>query len=171
VTAARAPDRGRLAWARLWLSYQRYGLVLLGGALGLGALALCLPVWAAIPLGLLSLGPGGFGVVVLARWKRKVRATRLAERRIADGRFRVEQIRTMCGDPCFRVVARQVLARAGYARRERAAIVARLGAELARAQQTLLFVDHARGVVIEVADGRRTERPFHGRAAAPSLEG
>jgi hypothetical protein len=144
------------AWR--FLRYQAYGLALVGGGLALAALALArLPWWLGGLAALATLWPLGFGVEVLRRWPRKLRAARVAERRVASGRFRPAQVRSLCGDPCFRVVARDILTGAGVPRRQRRRIIAGYRAELAREQRTAFVVDHARGVVVTIIDGRATE--------------
>ena len=154
------PQLGRLARARLWLSYQRYGLLLCGGGVALPlAVALLWPrlFWVWIPLALLVLKPIGFGVTVLRRWPRKLRATLVAEHRLQRGRFRPESVRGYCGDPCFRLVAHEILTRAGMPAAERRALVARLRAEHEQSSRVLLLVDHATGTVFTVQGGQVTE--------------
>jgi hypothetical protein len=88
-----------------------------------------------------------FGVTVLARWPRKLRATWIAQRRIDAGRFSPRSIRGFCGDPCFRVVAHEILRRAGVPRAERRRIVHQYREELRRDRSTLVIVDHLAGTV------------------------
>lgn len=150
------PHLGGLARARLWLSYQRYGVLLCGGGVALPAtIALLWPglFWVWIPLALLMLKPIGFGVTVLRRWPRKLRATLIAEHRMQRGRFRPESVKAYCGDPCFRLVAHEILTRAGMPAAERRALVARLRAEHEQSSRVLLLVDHATGTVFTVHGG------------------
>lgn len=144
---------------RLWLSYQRYGIVLTLGSLATIALAAWLaPWWLAVAVGLVALWPIGFGVIVLRRWPRKLRATLVAEHRLAAGRFRPAQVRPYCGDPCFRVVAGEILGRAGTAPAERRALIAAYRAELERERDIVVMIDHSRGVIVTVEQGRVTEQ-------------
>ena len=162
------PHLGRLARARLWLSYQRYGMLLCGGGVALPAsVALAWPrlFWVWAPLALLMLKPIGFGVTVLRRWPKKLRATRIAAHRMRRGRFRPESVKSYCGDPCFRLVAHEILARAGMPAAERRALVARLRAEH-ESSQVLLLVDHATGTVFTVQGSQFAEVP-RVPAAAP----
>jgi hypothetical protein len=155
---------------RLWLSYQRYAIALvLAPAALVVAAAVALPWWAAGALGLAASWPMGFGLIVLRRWSRKLRATHLADRRIAAGRFRATSLRPYCGDPCFRVVAHEILRRAGWPRDERRRLVASLRGELARERELSFVVDHARGVIVTVVDGRRVEAPLIAADLAPPL--
>lgn len=154
------PRLGRLARARLWLSYQRYGLLLCGGGVALPAtVALLWPrlFWLWAPLALLVLKPIGFGVTVLGRWPKKLRATLIAEHRMQRGRFRPASVKSYCGDPCFRLVAREILTRAGMPAAERRALVARLRAEHEQSSRVLLLVDHATGTVFTVQGDQVTE--------------
>ena len=83
-------------------------------------------------MALIALVPFKFGVTVLARWPRKLRATRIAELRIRSGRFAPASVRPYCGDPCFRVVAREILRRGGVSRADRRDLIAGWAAELRR---------------------------------------
>ena len=163
------PALGRLARARLWLSYQRYGLLLCSSAVVPVTVALLWPwlYWVWAPLALLALPPMRFGVTVLGRWPRKLRATLVAEHRIRRGRFRPESVRSYCGDPCFRLVAHEILTRAGMPAAERRALVARLRAEHEASSRVLLLVDHATGTVFTVQDGRVESRSPVSGASAP----
>jgi hypothetical protein len=154
------PELGPLARARLWLSYQRYGLLLCGSAALPVTIALLWPwlFWVWAPLALVMWKPVAFGVTVLGRWPRKLRATLVAEHRMRRGRFRPESVEAYCGDPCFRLVAHEILARAGMPAAERRALVARLRAEHEKSSRVLLLVDHATGTVFTVQDGRVESR-------------
>ena len=136
---------------RLWLSYQRYALLLIGApALAVAALAAWTSPWWWVPAGLVAQWPVRFGVAVFARWPRKLRATRLATARIRAGRFSPRSIRGHCGDPCFRVVAHEILRRAGLPRAERRRIVSQYREELRRDRSTLVIVDHLAGTVTTI---------------------
>jgi hypothetical protein len=138
---------------RLWLSYQRYALLL-------GALTIAIPaaivgfaptVWwlyvlAAIPV--IRLGMATVGVY--RRWPEKIRATRLADRRIASGQFTPKFVENYCEDPCFRVVARELLRRAGYDRKQRRAIVREFARQAKANSDVVLMVNHQTGVVTTV---------------------
>jgi hypothetical protein len=141
---------------RLWLSYQRYAFLLIGApAAALAAAALWGPWWLAAAVGLAAIAPVGFAVEVLGRWPRKLRATRVAQARIQAGRFAPSSIRGYCGDPCFRVVAREILAAAGTPRAERRALVRQFSEQLRRERSVVLLVDHTKGTVITIgAEGQ-----------------
>lgn len=122
---------GRAERARLWLSYQRYAVLLVA----LAALVMAAAAWAAWTgprAGWWLLAPVpvyiaykllGFAREVHGRWPRKLRATLLASQRIAAGRFRPASVRAYCGDPCFRVVASEILRRSGMTRAERGRLI------------------------------------------------
>ena len=112
---------------RLWCSYQRYALALAAGAVGLvaGIGATAPAVWwlwlvAALPVYKLV----EYSWEVGRRYPRKLRATALAIRRIEAGRFRPRSVAPYCGDPCFRLVAREILRRARIPRPERTQLIA-----------------------------------------------
>jgi hypothetical protein len=159
--AARRPGRvklpplGAAARARLWLSYQRYAIAIVAAtAAVVGAAIAVAPPWIWIPLVLVAIAPLSFAGRVLAMWPRKLRATRIALARIASGRFAPAQVRGHCGDPCFRVVADEILRRAGVDRRQRQSLIAGYEEELGR-RDVLLLVDRTAGVVVTVgADGQ-----------------
>lgn len=162
MTRIRLPALGALETAWLWLSWQRYALLL--AVLGLTPLvlvgALAPTVWWAWLLALpVAARVGVFAVVVWRRWPAKRHALRVALFRIAAGRFDPEQVRRHCGDPCFRLVAHECLRRAGIAGAERRRLVAAYAAVLSAERSELLVIDHVRGEVLRVSGGRsRRER-------------
>ena len=142
------PRLGRLEQARLWLSYQRYALLLfLAPALALVALVAWASPWWWAPAALAALVPLRFGASVYARWPRKVHATRVALHRIAAGRFASARVRGFCGDPCFRVVAHEILRRAGLPPAERRRLIRLYSLELRRDRSTVVILDHVAGTV------------------------
>lgn len=147
--AAPAARRFRLApmpagaRLRLWLSYQRYAALLLFAPLtALVAAAWLLPWWAAVLLALPAIAPLRFSFVVAARWPRKLRATQVAMHRQRLGRFEARSVRAYCGDPCFRVVAGEILARAGISRRERRRLIRQFATELRDEERLVVYFDH-----------------------------
>lgn len=159
----RQQTKRSLGWAerlRLWFSYQRYAFILV--VLPVGVVAALIGVapswwWLWGPVALVALKFVAFAVEVYGRWPRKMRATLLADRRIAAGRFRPEMVRRYCGDPCFRVVAREILRRAGVDRPTRQQLIRQFAAEEAERGHTLVMVDPAGGVRFEV-DGHSIRR-------------
>ena len=134
MSASRYPF-GRAELVRLWFSYQRHAFVLVALNVAIVAsIALLAPrawyLWllAAIPIGKI----GALAWWVLRRWPRKLRATALASRRIENGRFRPRMVRNFCDDPCFRVVAHEILRRAGMSRGERREVVRQFAKELSQ---------------------------------------
>ncbi len=149
TTRVRLPELPRVTRVRLWLRYQRYAFALIGAPTALVALASrALPWWAVAVLALAALAPVRFGVEVWSRYPRKIRATRIALARIATGTFTSASVKRHCGDPCFRLVADEVLARAGVPRVERRLVIKRFAEQLRREDSMLVLVDHVRGTVI-----------------------
>jgi hypothetical protein len=142
------PRLGRLERARLWLSYQRYAILLFGAAAAAMALlvAWTSPWWWA-PAALAALVPVRFAVSVLARWPRKLQATRVAVHRLEAGRFSPRQIRAYCGDPCFKLVAAEILRRAGLPLAQRRRLIDQYSEELRRDRSTVVIFDHTSGTV------------------------
>jgi hypothetical protein len=143
---------------RLWLSYQRYAVLLGALTLAIPTAILCFAptVWwlyllAAYPVIRLAMATVG----VHRRWPEKLRATRLADRRIAADQFTPKFVENYCEDPCFRVVARELLRRAGYDRRQRRAIVREFARQAKANSDVVLLVDHQTGVVTTI-EGRET---------------
>ena len=154
----RLPELGTLATARLWLSYQRYAFLLLGLPIAVFALAAAYaPWWAAVLVALAAIAPVRFGIDVLLRWPKKLRATRIAIARIDAGSFETRSVRRYCTDPCFRVVASELLGRAGVPRLERRAVIRRFADEVRREGNFIVLVDHANGTVTTVG-GNSQER-------------
>jgi len=148
---------GMLELCRLWLSYQRYAFVLGGLAGGVVAgVALYDPaawyLWlvAAVPVvKLLQLT-----AEVAGRWQRKLRATALAARRLETGRFKPQFVENYCGDPCFRVVAREILCRAGIDRAERRRLIREYTGRAKARSDVILMVNRDAGVQVRVSGGR-----------------
>lgn len=132
MSAAHRYTLGRAERVRLWLGYQRYAFLLAGLALAICAVvAFWAAVWwvwllAAVPVVKLL----RFAGAVYGRWPRKLRATVLATRRIESGRFAARAVRGYCGDPCYRVVAGEILRRAGMDRRARRRLIRQFAREL-----------------------------------------
>ncbi len=152
------PELGILATARLFASYQRYGALLVGvPVLAVALAAAYAPWWACALVGLAGIAPARFGVEVLLRWPRKLRATRVGLARVQHGSFSPASVRRYCGDPCYRVVARELLVRAGVPRPERRALIRRFADELRREGELVVLVDHVNGTVTTIG-GNAHER-------------
>jgi hypothetical protein len=148
-TKVSLPELSMLERARLWLGFQRYAFVLLGAPTALVTVSvLALPWWATAVLAVAALAPVSFGVTVWSRYPRKIRATRVALARIANGSFSPASVKRHCGDPCFRLVADEILRRANMARSERKLVIKGFAEQLRREDSMLVLVDHVRGTVI-----------------------
>ena len=146
------------AWtrARLWLRYQRYAFVLVGAPLTWVALAIAFAPWWLVGIAVLAaIAPVRFGVIVAARWPRKLRATYLARARIERGSFAPSSIKNYCGDPCFRLVADEILTYAAIARSERHRIIHEYREQLRLEDSMLVLVDHVRGTVTMIGGDSR----------------
>jgi hypothetical protein len=155
----RLPELSSIERARLWLRYQRYAFVLVVVPTVLVTLAaIMLPWWAALILGLCAIAPVRFGVEVWFRYPRKIRATRVALARIQAGSFHHASIKRHCGDPCFRLVADEILARAGMPRAERRLVISMYREQLNKEDSMLVLVDHVRGTVITLGGDTRERR-------------
>jgi hypothetical protein len=158
VGRVQLPRVGVLERARLWLSYQRYAFVLVAAPVaGVALAATYARWWVAALVGLVGLVPARFGIEVFARWPRKLRATRIAIARVEAGTFTPASIKGYCGDPCFRVVADEVLARADMPRRDRKLCIRRFSDELRRERSLVVVIDHVRGTAT-VLGGDARER-------------
>ncbi len=159
---------------RLWCSYQRYAVLMaVAPTAAVAALAVAWPgawwLWGPAALGALKMY--GFAADIYGRWPRKVRATLLADRRIAAGRFRPEMVQRYCGDPCFRVVAREILRRAGLPPAERRALMTRFTEAEAERGRTLVLINRHDGVLFEM-DGHSVRRQHLARTPrAPTPTG
>lgn len=154
----------------LWLSYQRYALLGAVGLLGLGAAAVALDHawWAWATAGLVAVLVGPLVVHMWREYPRKWRATALATRRIAAGTFGPVSLQHYCGDPCWRVVAHEVLRRAGMPRAQRRRVVAQLRAEHEAQSHALLIVDHTKGTLVRVQGGVTTTTRIPSSPPSPS---
>lgn len=138
---------------RLWLSYQRYALLLSTGcATMIGATALLGTAWTwgwagLVVVGPLSLRVGHFAVEVFRAHPRKLRATWAHQRRIDSQRFSPTALRAYCGDPCWRLVADEILTRAGLPADQRRDLIRTFADEIERDAHATVFVDHVNGTV------------------------
>jgi hypothetical protein len=148
--------RFELFWVAV--SYQRYAFLLAfiaSGLLGGGVWLSTAGYWYfGVPAALGAVKVGAFSAGVASRLSEKMRVTAVAQRRIDAGRFEPAMVRNFCGDPCFRVMAREVLRRAGLGRRERDALVAQYQAMLDEESGQTLIIDHTRGQVFRVEEGQ-----------------
>jgi len=152
------PEVGSIERVRLWLRFQRYGLLLVGAPLVAVVVAVrAMPWWVAMFVGIVGLAPARFGVEVLSRWPKKLRALRIGIARIRAQRFTVTSIKPYCGDPCFRVVADELLRRAGEPRAARRDAIRRYANDLREQERMLVLVDHVRGTVPTIGGNAREE--------------
>lgn len=160
---------GPIERARLWLSYQRYALLMAAvPSAVVGAVAWRWPSawWAWGPLALFLPWFYRTALDIWRRFPRKMRATLLADLRIRAGRFEPRMVRRYCGDPCFRVVAVEILTRAGIPSAERRRLIARFAEEEAERGHTLVFARPDGSVQIHV-DGKSIRRLPQSGAGAP----
>jgi hypothetical protein len=152
---------------RLWLRYQRYAALLVLLALATFAAGLWATWswrWGALSWLLVvpvALRVAGFAVEVVRAYPRKLRATALAWRRIERGSFTPVAVRGWCGDPCWRVVADEVLRKAGLPRAERRRVIADYAAQLRREAGETIVIDHRAGTVTTWSEGQPSVRPLH----------
>jgi hypothetical protein len=107
-------DPGTREVARLVLSYQRYAALVIGIILGLSWLASFVgTTWAWGLAIVLAVPLGWFGTLVALRLPHKLRLTRAQDARIRRGKFNPDDLLPWVEDPCYRVVAREILVRAG----------------------------------------------------------
>lgn len=149
-SASSADAFGLRTRAWLWLSYQRYAFVLLLPAIGLPlglylvfpdawyawVPALAVTAWLATPI-----------VHILTGFGKKLRATIVYTRRYRRNGFSPELMRSLSEDPCSRVVALEVMQRAGVPRAEARAVVARFAKEAREQPDYVVYVNRAAGTV------------------------
>lgn len=145
---SRASIRGIEA-VRLFVSYQRYSLVIFGAVCALASSTYLLAQsglagWIKWPLailvGLFAIRCLHFFWVVASAWPRKRRATELAIRRIESQRFQPRSLRRYFEDPCYRVVGREILRRSGLSRIHQQEIIRELS-HLARQPDFKIYVN------------------------------
>ncbi len=157
------PDLGLVETLWLWLSFQRYA-ILLGLLAFAPALALALFAigawWAWALAGLVGLRLGLYAYAVGRRGSAKLHALRVALFRIERGRFDALRVRRHCSDPCFRVVAHESLRRAGVPAAERRRLVRAYAEELKGESSALVVIDHRRGELRSTIAGQTTTTSF-----------
>lgn len=157
----------------LWLSFQRYALLL--GVLALAPLGLvwltARDTWWAWCLALpASARVGRFALDIARRWPRKLRALRVASWRIAQGRFTPAEIRGHCADPCFRLVAREILRRAQVPARAARQLVRAHARELRAEASELVIVDHRHGQILRISGTRSSSNPIDPPDSSPGAQ-
>ncbi len=157
------PGLGTAETVWLWLSFQRYALLLsllaLAPLVGLTALGV-LAWWAWALAALLALRLAAYAYAIGRRGRAKLHALRVALHRIERGTFSPDRVRRHCADPCFRVVARESLRRAGIPAAERRRLVRVYARELADEGSALVVIDHRRGEVRQTVGGAMTTTSF-----------
>jgi hypothetical protein len=151
LSAARTQTFPATERIRLALSYQRYAFLLAVVTGFVATIALVyLPWYLAIIAALVCLKLASATVFITSKLPRKMRATALADRRIARGNFHPRRVQPYCADPCFRVVADEILRRAGYGFRERRSLLRELTAAAEADARAVVFVDHKQGTVVRM---------------------
>ena len=111
---------------RLWLSYQRYALMLTSFALACPLVTyVAFPaLWAAWTSAAL-VGVFCLSGAIKIGWKfgHKLRVTAMLERRYKRNGFNAEQLRQYAEDPCYRVVSNEVMRRVDVPAAERRRIL------------------------------------------------
>jgi len=147
----------------LWLSFQRYAflLTLLAVAPLIGLASFSITAWWAwILAALVGLRVGAYALAIGRRGPAKLHALRVAQHRIERGSFTPERVRQHCSDPCFRVVARESLRRAGLPSAERVRLVRMYAAQLREENSAVVVIDHRSGVVRRTVGGQTTTTTF-----------
>ncbi|HFE43979.1 MAG TPA: hypothetical protein ENJ18_00600 [Nannocystis exedens] len=147
----------------LWLSFQRYAILLSLLALAPAAALSLLAIgawWAWVLAGLLGLRIGLYAYAIGRRGSAKLHALRVALYRIERGSFDAERVRRHCADPCFRVVARESLRRAGLPANECRRLVRAYAQELRDESSVLVVIDHRRGELRSTIAGQTTTASF-----------
>lgn len=136
------PKETVLGTVRLWLSLQRYALALEASVLALvwGAWMVELPWFGWVVLTPLLVLMGALAFHIHGTYRRKRLAMRLALRRQQRGSFDPDSLVNYCGDPCFRVVAGEILRLAGVSDQERRRRISELQRRHAAAQSQILVV-------------------------------
>lgn len=157
------PGLGTVETVRLWLSFQRYALLLtllaLAPLLGLTTFGV-VAWWAWALAALVSIRLAAYAYAIGRRGPAKIHAYRVALHRIERGSFSPERVRRHCADPCFRVVAHRSLRRAGVPADERRRLVRTYARELADEGSALVVIDHRRGEVRQTVGGQMTTTSF-----------
>jgi len=150
--------------ARLWLSYQRFAMGFALASTGVAYVSLKWLPWWTWPIAALAIAKMlMFSVFIASRHGRKVRATAIGALRIAQGRFKPASVQAYCGDPCFRVVATELLSRAGYSGTERRALVRDFTRiENERASATVIF-DRRNNRVVTTSGGTTVSSSLTGQ--------
>lgn len=130
----------------LWLSYQRYSLILFAWIFAWSAVvtytAYTFSGWlmiAALP----ALWVARFAIDIGLQYPRKRKLTQQAQAAIEDNTFHPDSLRNYCADPCYRVVANHILTLARYSPPERRAIITAHRNALQQARESVVVIDYS----------------------------
>ena len=159
--------------ARLWLSYQRYAILL-----GIGCPALVVVVAALWPAAWWLWGSLLLAAIPCVRAaetiRRKIRLkmvmTYRARRNMLRGTFDPRSVKDLCTDPCGKVVAREILTQSGMRRAERRALIRRLTIEEREESKSLVIVDRTNHKIYTFEGGKLTQEQELGGPVEPKTE-
>lgn len=162
---AARPAIGTLEVARLVLSYQRYAALVLGIIVAVLWLASVIgATWAWGVAVLIAVPLGWFGALVALRLPHKLRLTRTQDERIRRRKFDPDDLLLWVEDPCYRVVAREILVRSGRSQAQARVEVAELAARASAPQGFVFYskppsVDGAQSATAPEPDGPDSDAP------------
>lgn len=174
MDAPRAPAAmTSLTRARLWLSYQRYALLVSIGSVGAVAAALAtMPAawWLWGPLVVLCLPAFALAHHINRGFRAKMVTTHRGLRQIRLGTFEPGSVQRLCGDPCSRLVASELVARHGQLSwSERRTLISKLTVLEQEASKTLLIMDRTNGKIYRWHDGEITSQTIGNETKPPVL--
>lgn len=142
---------------RLWISYQRYALLVSVGSLGATTLALTYAFdawWLWVPLAVLCVPAFVLAHHIHRGMRGHMVTTRRALHKMRLGAFEPESVQPLCEAPCSRVVAYELLAQYGMPRLQRRALVKKLTLLEEEASKSLIIVDRTNGKLYRYDGGK-----------------
>jgi hypothetical protein len=149
----------RLQRLGYFLSYNRYALLILVLSLAIPAVLFVFLRWYFwVPATLVALRALYWAWHIARQYPKKLHITKKMLWAQQNRTFRNEDIVKYCGDPCYRVVAHQVLARTGVPAPERRRLVSEYVDQAHDLAHALVFVDREKGRVVTIINGVKTEQ-------------
>ncbi|MBU1244746.1 hypothetical protein KJ612_16230, partial [Myxococcota bacterium] len=142
-----------------FLSYNRYALLILLLSLAVPTVLFLFFRWYFwVPATLVALRALYWAWHIARQYPKKLHITKKMALAQQNRTFQNEDIVKYCGDPCYRVVAHQVLAQARVPAGERRRLVREYVEQAHDLAHALVFVDREKGRVVTIINGVKTEQ-------------
>jgi hypothetical protein len=141
----------------LYFSFNRYTYLILAGTF-----AVIFPIilflfswwWLWVPLCLIGLWFLKFSFNIHAQTSKKFHITKKWIFNIKHENAEMDEMIKYCEDPCYRVVAKEILIQKGIGSKERKKIINDYKEEAIKRNKMIIIVDKKNGVIYKTVDGK-----------------